>query len=145
MKKFDFFCIIIIFAFFSCDKGDSWTNNNEEIKTGDYSELLVKSYDTIIAGGYHMLREYSLDVNNDDVYDFKLSSEIFGSPGMGQHPQAKIMSLNSNSLFYGNFTSDSIFHYEVIDIYTSDNKTYKRLITNIHVTRMKIPDVYFLI
>lgn len=125
MKKFDFFCIIMIFAFFSCDKGDSWTNNNEEIKTGDYSGLLVKSYDTIIAGGYHMLREYSLDVNNDDVYDFKLSSEIFGSPGMGQHPQAKIMSLNSNSLFHGIITNDSIFHYEVIDISTYDNKTYK--------------------
>lgn len=118
-----FFFFLIVFI--SCDKGDSWTNNNEEIKTGDYSGLIVKSYDTIIAGGYHMLREFNLDVNNDDVYDFKLSSEIFGSPGMGQHPRASIMSLNSKSLFHGNITSDSIFHYEVIDVYTSENKTYK--------------------
>lgn len=125
MKLPKYLIFFILISLISCDKDEIWTNNNEEIKTGDYSGLLVNSYDTIIAGGYHMLREYSLDVNDDDIYDFKLSSEIFGSPGMGQHPRASIMSLNSNSLFNGIITNDSIFHYEVIDIYTLENKTYK--------------------
>ncbi len=123
LPKYLFFLILI--GLISCDKGETWTNNSEEIKTGDYSGLLVKSYDIIVDGEYHQLREFSLDVNDDDVYDFKLSSEIFGSPGMGQYPRTTIMSLNSNSLFHGNVTSDSIFHYVFIDIYTSENKTYK--------------------
>jgi len=125
MKTIKFIALVILAGLISCDKDDKQTNNSNEIKTGDYSGLLVIRYDTIIAGGYHMLREFSLDVNNDDINDFKLSSEVWGSPGMGQHPYAKVMSLNSNSLINGNIIRDSIYYYSVTDIYTSENKTYK--------------------
>lgn len=77
---------------------------------GDYDKLIITQYDTVIIGGYNEELFIDLDLNDDNIYDFRLSSQIWGSPGMGYHPSASIICLNTTSLIKGYITNDTIYY-----------------------------------
>jgi len=120
MKKSVIICLLLVLVIASCKKDDE-SNNNKEIKLGDYAGMVVNRYDTLIIGGYNQSVYFDLDVNNDSSSDFRITSEVFGSPGMGQHPLAKILSLNSACLFNGTFSDDTTYFHFQRDTFSGDN------------------------
>ena len=82
--------------------------------------MIVNQVDRIVAGGYNLKRSIDLDVNNDSLADFRLSSEIWGSPGMGMHPSVTFMCLSPNSLMNGYFYADTVFLHHIEET-TNDN------------------------
>lgn len=121
MNKIGIIYLFMILVILSCEKDAIESNNDSKIKFGNYSKMLVQSHDTLIIGGYNEIASYDLDINSDNSYDFRLTSEIFGSPGMGQYPQTKILSLNSNCLINGHLLNDTTFYHSQIDTSYGEN------------------------
>ncbi len=94
----------------ACEPDPVPVNNPDEIKTGTTSGMLVTRMDSLVIGAYHMLVNCDLDIDGNLTPDFRLSSEVWGSPGMGQHPRATLMSLNGNALFNGSVVNDTTFY-----------------------------------
>jgi hypothetical protein len=94
------------------------------------SDIMINQYDTLLVGGYHNLLYFDLDVNGDKNPDFRLTSEIWGSPGLGYHPIALIYSLNSNCMIYGKSITDTAFFNRDSIIYYND-PSYKIVKYNI--------------
>lgn len=92
------------------------------IVTGITDNMLVNEYDTILTGGYNVKSGINLDLNNDSLADFRMTTEIFGSPGMGLHPLVYFMSLHPNSLMNGYLHTDTtFFHIKTDTLINSEN------------------------
>jgi len=123
MKSRGLLILAIMVALFSCEKDNKTINNRDEIQTGNDSKMLVNRMDTMLIGGYNQKTSINLDMNEDGSPDFQLTSEVWGSPGMGQHPRAQILSLNSSSLINGNLINDTTFYHLRADTSYGENWT----------------------
>jgi len=119
--------IFIAFVFtlmaLSCDREETRNNSRDEIFTGNYSKMLVNRIDTMLIGGYNQVANFDLDLDEDGSPDFRLTSEYYGSPGMGVYPRAQIVSLSSNSLINGNLINDTTFYHFRADTSYGENWT----------------------
>jgi hypothetical protein len=88
-----------------------------EIVIGEYEGMKIQHHDTILAGGYHQKAGYTIDIDLDGQDDLTLISNIWGSPGMGQHPEADISSLNKSLGIHGIVFQDTTFYYHKIDTF----------------------------
>jgi hypothetical protein len=110
MKTTRLIPIIFVLLFLSCEKDKNETNIQvDKIKLGNYSNMIVHNYDTMLVGGYHNFKFIDLDIDGDSVFDVRFTSEIWGSPGLGQHPQSKVYCLNTKCLVKSNLTNDTTF------------------------------------
>lgn len=108
MKLLSFALLIFLAAFIlliGCEK-ESLPGS---IIPGDYSDMSISIYDTVFYGGYHALKNLDLDINRDGTPDIRFMSEIWGSPGMGQHPRSALMCLHENIRLHGTLTVDTLF------------------------------------
>ena len=136
MNKISCFCfsILLIIMAGSCEK-ESKSNPDDLVEIGNYTGLRIDYHDVILVGGYHDRQEYEIDIDRDGVNDFQIMSNIWGSPGMGQYPEADIACLNRDSYFNVNHYSDTSFlhisidthHYESVEIYIRNTFTCERI------------------
>lgn len=94
-------------AVISC--GDGSLADPLKIQIGQTRSMLVKPYAITLKGAYHSPVSYSLDIDNNGVVDIQFTSNIWGSPGIGQHPEADISSLNNLTFIYAKIISDTAF------------------------------------
>jgi hypothetical protein len=123
MKKQGLVLLALFFSVLACEKDSTKTNSREEIFTGNDSKMLVNRLDTMLIGGYNQVANFNLDLDGDGSPDFRLTSEYYGSPGMGVYPRAQIVSLNSNSLINGNLINDTTFYHLQADTSYGENWT----------------------
>jgi hypothetical protein len=123
MKKQGFVLLALLFTIFACEKDSTKTNSREKIFTGNYGKMLVNRMDTMLIGGYNQKASFDLDLDQDGSPDFSLTSEYYGSPGMGVYPRAQILSLNSNSLINGDLINDTTFYHFEADTSYGENWT----------------------
>ncbi|MBN1925933.1 MAG: hypothetical protein JW798_08860 [Prolixibacteraceae bacterium] len=133
MRAYMAIYLFLFLAFFACKEENIEVNQPESIQAGNNSNLLVHSYDNLIIGGYNMEKSFELDLDYDNKADFRLTSEIWGSPGMGQHPEVQLLSLTPLCLLNGYKSSDTIFYNFKADttnnndqskVYVKHTKTY---------------------
>jgi hypothetical protein len=110
---------------YSCEKEGH--DRKDLITIGNYEGLKVVFHDTVLVGGYHNLQQYFLDVDGDGNNDFVLTSNIWGSPGMGQHPEADIASLDKQFFFNMiDFRDTSFLHTQIDTFYGNQVEIYIR-------------------
>jgi hypothetical protein len=106
----------------SCDN-DNIINLKDEITVGDYSEMLVNTYDTIISGPY--VSELFLDIDRDSINDIKFKCGYQkGLPAGGASKWSEIMSLNKNTLILGFYNTDTLFLNRQTNVDSSSNSDY---------------------
>ncbi|MFH0758782.1 MAG: hypothetical protein V2B15_15950 [Bacteroidota bacterium] len=88
-------------------------NNPEDLKPeialGDLDQMVVNHYDTTLTGVYHEQKILELDIDNDGTDDLQITNEIWGSPGLGQHPYSTIRCLHQEIQLAGIHTYDTSF------------------------------------
>lgn len=99
--------LLLIVSLFSCDKDE--IRKKEPITIGEYNNMIVSFYDTILIGGYYNKQVFTIDVDENSEPDFSFVSEIWGSPGMGQHPRSEIQCLHDKVKLCGYYTTDTLY------------------------------------
>lgn len=99
--------VVFVLVLISCTKQNDIIKS--EIVVGEYSNMMINSYDTTLIGGYNSPETFSIDLNNDGIDDISFESELWGSPAVGQHPKALIKSLSENVHILGFHTKDTMF------------------------------------
>jgi len=117
---------ILCICLAGCDKNE--IERKPVIMVGEFEGMIINTWDTIISGGYYSPAFFELDMDNDGIFDIKFQSVVTGSPGMGQIPSSKLISLHENAEILGFFTDDTIFKNRVIKINDQD---YPVVITEI--------------
>ncbi|HNY60195.1 MAG TPA: hypothetical protein PK692_08470 [Bacteroidales bacterium] len=102
-----FLFLFIIIQLIGCTK--STIERAPEIKAGDHSGMIINFYDTTLIGGYYSQKAYNIDLDNNGLDDFQFVSWIWGSPGMGQIPQASINCLHCSAKVLGIVTTDTMY------------------------------------
>jgi hypothetical protein len=67
------------------------------------------SYDQTIQADWNGIKSLDIDINKDGTADFKLTSELIASPGLGINPLAYITTLHSGAMLEVALTHDSLF------------------------------------
>ena len=109
--------LLVLVVTFACKKEEK----EDFIQMGKTNKMIINSYDTLLVGGYNTASVLEIDINKDGVNDFKLKSEIWGSPGMGQHPAASIACLSENCSIKGQLVNDSTFYRSFVHSYYGEN------------------------
>jgi hypothetical protein len=115
MKRSGSLLFFVLIISLSCNKDNQWNNSREEIITGNPNRMVITRYDSLVAGAYNVVSSIDLDIDQDQTPDFKLTSEVWGSPGMGQHPRAKILSLHPDAGLSGSWINDTTFRNVRVD------------------------------
>ncbi|MFZ4401362.1 MAG: hypothetical protein ACOYO1_15085 [Bacteroidales bacterium] len=126
MRTSVLYLIIFTFLITSCKKEAEVMENTaslDYLTLGDYSDLTLNYYDTILIGGYHNTKSINLDIDKDGLFDIRLISDIWGSPGIGQHPCSKIKCLNSNVQLSGAYRNDTSFLNQNTQVLSGSNNT----------------------
>jgi hypothetical protein len=111
------YCLIVILV--ACENKSSLQSN---IELGNYSGMRIQYHDTILIGGYHDKNTYQIDIDHDNENDIEISSNVWGSPGLGHHPEADIACLNQETYFKVERFSDTTYFNSRIDtFYDIDN------------------------
>ncbi len=114
--------ILVIGFLYSCEKETAGPNNSPTLIIGDPSGMIVQSYNSWIEGGYNELVFQNLDLDNDGGQDFKITSQIWGSPGMGTHPTAKVFSLSAGRQFQTLLSNDTTYYRYEEEMVTEENR-----------------------
>ncbi len=80
-----------------------------EIRMGDANHILVNHHDTTLHSRYHEAQTLDLDIDSDGINDLQIGYEIWGSPGLGQHPRSTIGCLHDAIQLAGVYTFDTTF------------------------------------
>lgn len=91
---------------FSCNERKLRKN---EVIMGDFTNVDIIQYDTIVAGGYYAPISYSIDLDNDGVDDIQFACGISGSPAVGMIPYASVTCLHQGIQFLGYERNDTSF------------------------------------
>jgi hypothetical protein len=118
----------------SCEKDN---NRSPLISMGETCHMLVQYYDTTVVGGYNSTVGYSLDIDCDGTDDIEFTSEIWGSPGLGQHPSSSVRCLHGGIQLFGIHGHDTLFlnretYYQEgpdnsVEVYEYHNHTCHRI------------------
>lgn len=124
MKSTRYLFMIIILCLVTCKKKDTEVIvlPSDNIIIGSGTHFFITVFDTVLMGSYHVLKYLEIDVNGDNIADFKFTSEIWGSPGMGQNPRTTLSCLNSNCMITGFKITDTTFLNKVTDTFIGTNK-----------------------
>ena len=99
--------VLLFFLLISCEK----KSDNDEIMIGDYSNMIVNSYDiNLNAGVLTEYTEFSLDIDRDSNNDIALRcGYVHGWSSWGSYRFSEIRSLHKNALILGFYKTDTIF------------------------------------
>lgn len=98
-------CLFLV----TCTKDKGTTSSTDNFVVGITTDLLTKQYDTVLTGDYHKRVYLDLDLNDDKYPDFRLTSEVWGSPGLGEHPRSTIIPLNPACELLGFLKNDTSY------------------------------------
>ena len=118
MKKIVLILLIICISIYACKKENLELNT---VQIGNVENMILTKYDTILVGGNNEAKSIDLDLNNDNLNDFRLTSEVRTYPGEGPHPEAILLCLNENSHIMGQLVSDTTFYRDFVDSYNEGN------------------------
>ena len=113
MKRYIYLIIGIYFCVLSCKKEVSLPDENTSMLIWTTTNMNIHQINDTIIGGYNQPQSIDLDVNGDNIPDFRLTSELWGSPAVGMHPRSSIMCLNSNCMIYGMQKNDTSYFLSV--------------------------------
>jgi hypothetical protein len=122
MKKKLFFPALLLLSALSCNKDENY-QRAPSIQIPDIDNMVISPVDTVIEGGYYIEKSIDLDVDKDNLPDFRLSSTILGSPGIGEHPRVNVASLKNDSKLFGKISNDTTFQHISLTSFISDNST----------------------
>lgn len=136
---------LLLISMISCQNEATIENRLEEIKMGDPGRMIVQVYDRWVEGEYNQEASFDLDIDEDGLGDFRITSELWGSPGMGVHPVARLSSLSPDKFFHTTFASDTSFYkYEADTVNEeSDSQTQLYYVTTFNCRRMQSNDSIF--
>lgn len=101
--------MIFFLLVLSCKK-DKIISNNRNLTFGNYSNMIVNKYETLLVGSYRYPNSFNLDVNNDQSEDIRLTSEVWGSIVIGRNLRRSVIEcLNLNVQILGYFVNDTTF------------------------------------
>lgn len=115
MKTLKYFLLVGLCFFLVTCKKDKITDNindniNSSLVIGSSDAIVSIVYNTILDGGYNNPSIIDIDVNGDNISDFRfLSMLIGGSPGQQLRPRVYLSCLDSNSMIYGQYKNDTTF------------------------------------
>ncbi len=141
MRTTHIYLLFVISILLSCEKEDE-IQQKDSITFGSYDNINRQTYDTILTVSDNGLWldecVLSIDINNDDVKDYKL--EIINGVTPIIHPTIKILCLNSNSMLLGELTNDTTYYHEINgnEYYTCSKETEGDIITNIALDVFRI-------
>ncbi len=123
MKLINIFSFFLITLIIGCKKGSDTIPS--EIKIGDFNNMTLNVYDTVMVGGYYDPCYYNIDLDKDGIDDIQFESNVTGSPAVGDIPYAKISSLHKDALIHTFYKNDTSFLHISIDTfyYESDPVT----------------------
>lgn len=121
-----FFLILVSMILISCER-ESSPSRDGWLTAGSTIGMLVNVHDTVLVGSYHMPLSYFLDVDRNGSNDFEIISNVWGSPGMGQHPEADLVSLDPDWCFsVFNYPDTLFYHYQADTFEFSRTEIYFR-------------------
>jgi len=116
MKKYLIFISFIILLSACDNEGNSFRQNRSEVEFGNYTNMRVSLYDTVLIGSYNREEVLNYDIDDDDIDDISFESTVWGSPGIGQHPRAKISCMHENAQLHGYLKNDTSFLHTNINV-----------------------------
>jgi hypothetical protein len=124
MKSIKLILILFLLIIVSCVKEKNGIDiESDIIAFGDYSNMKINYYDTILIGGYNNAQNLDIDVDNDSISDIRFISEVWGSPGVGQNPCSKIWCLKNNVEILGYYKNDTSFLNRITRVLDGSNNT----------------------
>src|SRR5688572_4773892 len=113
MKPY-FFLMLMILVAGSCTKKKvivSENNTRDEIIIGDTTNMLVKVFDKEIVGYYRNPNNFEVDIDNDGLNDYRLSSFVYGWGPTGNHPVpcSSVSGCKNTDFLFGVSKTDTIF------------------------------------
>ena len=114
MKKIALILFIIFISIYACKKEYPGLN---AIQIGNNEKMIFASYDTILVGGNNNTKYLDIDINNDNIYDLRLSSDVRTYPAEGPHPEVILSCLNKNCMIKGRLASDTTYYRDFVDSY----------------------------
>lgn len=136
---------LLLLSMISCQNEASIENRLVEVKMGDPDRMIVQVYDRWVQGEYNQEAGFDLDIDEDGLADFRIISKLWGSPGMGVHPEAKLFSLSPDKFFHTLFISDTSFYQHKADSVNEERDSQVKLynITTFNCRRMQSNDSIF--
>ncbi|MBK9107584.1 MAG: hypothetical protein IPM92_04170 [Saprospiraceae bacterium] len=104
---------MVLIGVISC--GDGSLADPEKIQIDRTQNMNLRSYAFKIEGAYHSPVSFALDIDKNGISDFQFTSNIWGSPAIGQHPEADISCLNNLAFIYVATISDTAFLFTKSD------------------------------
>jgi hypothetical protein len=143
MRKKNILPIFILVLFLlGCEKGSE--TNTSQIKIGDYNNMVIYTYDTLLIGYYNSPRYFNLDLDKNGINDIQFESEVWGSSAIGNHPCSRIKSLHENAMIYVFYKNDTSFvNLDTIVYYGGTNSVVIGLYINNTCHRIDENDTIF--
>ncbi|MCD4736924.1 MAG: hypothetical protein K8R53_12840 [Bacteroidales bacterium] len=94
-----------------------------EILIGQDLYIKVQTYDTILQGSHSNPKDFTIDINNDNIPDIKITSKSYEN--IWYYSRSKIECLNQNTEFFEHSTNDTIYYYVGYDSAPGPNNTYE--------------------
>ena len=113
MKKTHIQLILAAFLLIRCEKQKD--NQQDFLVINDKNNYTILRFDTLLQGGYYDEKILKIDLDNDGITDFKIYTNIWGSPGLGTHPEILLMCLNTNAFIATTEHTDTSFLYKEYD------------------------------
>lgn len=141
MKAKLFFFTGICICLITCKKEKEDKNPDKPIIVVDSlligidTNVIINPLDTLLIGGYNNKQSIDLDIDGNKTYDFRFTSEIWGSPGLGQHPRSTILSLNNNCMIYGVLKTDSSILHRESGVYIGSDSSIIKYSYNTYTCR----------
>jgi len=114
----------LIFLTISCKKENKPSHGDaSSITMGDYTNMLVKQYDTMIVRDL-FFKSFTIDLNDDHIDDIRLASFNLNGPMMGCYPDngTSITCLNQNTSLASTLITDTVF-FNFDTTYSSNGST----------------------
>lgn len=105
--------LLLLIITVTCVKDDQ-SYDISKIVIGDYSNMILRSYNDTVNSGYGNPDCY-IDIDGDQTNDIKIACGTWGSPGMGYHGFTDINTLHADVQFYQTNRTDSIYYHHEID------------------------------
>ncbi len=119
-SKYLLFAIVLI----SCEKQPSFTIGEQFLVIEENNNYEITEYDTLLEGGYYDPKVLDIDLDKDDIPDFKISAGTVGSPGLGYYSSVTIKSLHDSACIHITEFSDTLYIHTEYDTSYDGNFIY---------------------
>ena len=102
--------LLLAIVLISCEK-QSITPKEQFLVIDDNNQYVITQYDTILRGGYYDPQFLNIDLDDDNIMDFKFLVNIWGSPGMGDFYEVTFYCLHPDAFLNITEFTDTLYSY----------------------------------